>query len=388
MVYACSHNKRSSQFAPAGSNPCGVDFAMSEVSDHLRQHVNDVMEHWLGTCERLPGMENMSRGALIDHLPEFLEGMAKWIEGDQASARKLFDLLAEGHALQRAGHGVPLETLTAEYTVLRRVVLRRLAEVLPPSREVLDDLVQFNEGMDEAIGQAVQRYTRYRDLLRDRFIGILGHDLRNPLGSVAMSSASILAWTRDDRTRRLATVINRSADRMARMVSAISDFTRAHLGGGIPIEPLTIDMHEVCEEAAMEIRAAYPDREVIVSCSGSGMGAWDHDRVLQVLSNLLGNAVQHAQSTIQLTVREEPDRRAVTTSVHNDGSVIPAEDIPRMFDPFRGSRRGGLGLGLYIVQQIALAHGTTCEVHTTKADGTTFTIRWPRTPPEEVPERP
>lgn len=358
---------------------------MSEVARYLREHKQHVLALWEKQCKHLPGAEALPRGTLIDHLPEFLEGMASWIEGDQESHRRLYDLLAEGHAAQRAGYGVPLQTLTAEYTVLRRVVLRELVR-LEPTREMLDDVVQFNEAMDEAISHAVQRFTTYRDRLRERFIGILGHDLRNPLGSVTMSSAGILAWTRDDRTRRFATVIHRSAERMARMIKSLSDFTRAHLGGHFPVDVRWMDMLEVAEEAAIEIRAANPERDVTIDIQGDVTGVWDRDRLLQLMSNLLGNAVQHGREPIRMTIHEDEDHQSVTMRVSNAGEPIPADALPALFDPFRGGKRGGLGLGLYIVQQIAIAHGTKCTVRS-DGGGTEFSIRWPRTPRPEVPDR-
>jgi signal transduction histidine kinase len=144
----------------------------------------------------------------------------------------------------------------------------------------------------------------------------------------------------------------------------------------------------VCEHAIAELRPSHPGRHVTLEKTGELVGYFDKDRALQTMSNLIGNALQHGEDPVEVSVREAKDRRSITTSVRNRGGGIPEDVRPRLFDPYqRGSgARAGLGLGLYIVQQIALAHGARCEV-TSDAKTTTFAITWPRTPPEETPHR-
>jgi signal transduction histidine kinase len=143
-------------------------------------------------------------------------------------------------------------------------------------------------------------------------------------------------------------------------------------------------------EAAHELTLAHPDRDISVDASGDAMGAWDKDRVIQALSNLLGNAIQHGTDPIRLVIREREDRLAVLTRVTNRGRPIDAERITQLFEPFSPAlepgRRSGLGLGLYIVQQIAIAHGALCTVRSTEAE-TAFEIEWPRVPLDKVPNR-
>ena len=339
----------------------------------------------------LPQLDQLDRAALVDHLPEFLEGLASWVEGDLTSARPAFSALAEGHALQRLGHGIDLVTLTREYIVLRSTILRELLAV--PSGEANRELmVRVDEGLDEAIHEAVRRYTQRRDQLRDRFVGILAHDLRTPLQGITMAAARLLGDTTgpEDRARRLASMITRSAERMGRMIHDLIDLARGQLGGGMHIVLREGDLGELCREALDEVRLAHPDRELVLERSGDLRGMWDHDRVIQAMSNLIGNAVEHGGDPITLSIRETPDREAIITAVNDRGGPIPATRLARLFDPIReetAPRRKGLGLGLYVARQIATAHGARIRATSTKEAGTTFEVEWPRTPAAEGPAR-
>src|SRR5262249_31799739 len=143
------------------------------------------------------------------------------------------------------------------------------------------------------------------------------------------------------------------------------------------------DLHALCRHVIDELAAAYPRTAISLDVSGDGRGAWDGDRLAQVLSNLLRNAIQHGGGgAIVVRVLDEGENVAIT--VHNQGPAIPADLLPFIFDPFRqGERRDArdaqsVGLGLYIVQQIVLAHGGQIYVWSPDRDGTTFTVRLPR----------
>ena len=366
--------------------------ATNPVSSYLRSHLAELQETWLTTVtERLPALHALDRSAMIDHLPEFLVGLAAWIEGDHAGARRGFDALVKGHALQRLGHGIPLEVLTKEYHLLRMIILRALL-VLPCTDEVRRLMILVDDGLDFAAAEAVSRYTSHRDEVRDRFVGILGHDLRNPLSSVTLAAAGIAAFPcTAPKHASNASIIQRSAERMQRMIGDVMDFAQAHLGDGIPAVPVPCDMAALAIEAAHELKLVHPDRDIAVESSGNTSGAYDKDRVVQVLSNLIGNAIQHGTDPIRIMVREREDRLAVVTRVTNHGKPIDAARLTQLFEPFSAAlepreRRSGLGLGLYIVQQIAIAHGALCVVRSDDNE-TSFEIEWPRVPLDTVPDR-
>jgi signal transduction histidine kinase len=270
-----------------------------------------------------------------------------------------------------------------EYAKVRLVIMRELMNV-PARRE---SLLLLHEGMDRAIGAAIDRYSQRREEIRARFISILGHDLRDPLSTVKIST-DVLARTPGVTAdqQQVFTRMARACDRMQRMVSEVLDFARGHLGGGIPANPSLHDMHEICRSVVDEARAAHAHRTIELATSGDLRGPFDRDRVVQALGNLVGNAIEHTKGSVEVGAHESEDRGHVITTVTSHGAALSPELQARLFDPFaRGddsAARHGLGLGLYIVHQIALAHGALVEV-TSDANATTFTLRWPRVHDEE-----
>jgi signal transduction histidine kinase len=354
------------------------------IADFLRNEQARIVERWEEEVRRdLPSLQDMSRPVLLDHLHEFLDGLAAWVEGSKDEAEIAFHALVEGHALQRLGYGVGLETLTREYSKLRIVLMRELFKITS-TEEVRESLLRMHEGMDRAINDAMHRYASRREEVRERFITILGHDLRDPLSTV-MISANMLAANPSLKSeqRMIAARMSRACTRMQRMINDVLDFARGHLGGGIPASPTLSDMGEICRAAADEAIGANPQRTITVDITGELRGAFDRDRVHQAITNLISNAVHHSDSSIEIRAFEGDDGRAIFTEVTSHGAVIPEEVQRRLFDPFAhfdgAAPRRGLGLGLYIVQQIALAHGALCDVRSDES-GTTFGIRWPRTP--------
>ncbi|RKH41406.1 sensor histidine kinase [Corallococcus sicarius] len=217
---------------------------------------------------------------------------------------------------------------------------------------------------------------------REMFIGILGHDLRNPLASIAMAAASLLRRGHlDTHDAEMAARIIRSGQRMSRMITQLLDLTRARLGGGLLIEPKPADLREICQSVVEEFEATLQ-----LEVEGDVTGAWDADRLAEVLSNLTGNAIQYATPGTGVVIKARSDGAAVVVEISNQGEPIPADVLPFIFEPFRRARHheksasGNLGLGLYIAHQIVLSHGGTLEGHS--ADGTTtFVVRLPRRPP-------
>jgi signal transduction histidine kinase len=171
-----------------------------------------------------------------------------------------------------------------------------------------------------------------------------------------------------------------SGERMARMIEQLLDFTRARVGAGIQIGPRTADFDDLCRQVVRDTEHAHPDWRVSWRTAGNTVGRWDVDRMMQVLSNLVGNAVQHGDQAAGVTIAVDGrDEHRLVIDVHDKGR-IPDAMLPTLFDSFHGSRPGsrGLGLGLFITKQIVVAHGGSVDVETSDAAGTTFTIRLPR----------
>ena len=247
---------------------------------------------------------------------------------------------------------------------------------------------ELREAADAAKERAEERERELRKVaeFREMFIGILGHDLRNPLGSIVMSAAAQLRHGHlDEQDAQAAARIIRGSQRMTRMISQLLDLTRARLGGGLPIEPKQTDLREVCRNVVEEFEAALQ-----LEMEGDLTGTWDPDRLSEVLSNLAGNAVEYARPGTAVIVRAHADGADVVVEIENQGEPIAADVLPSIFEPFRRaqqgerSKTGNLGLGLYIAKQIVLSHGGTLDVNA--ADGlTTFVMRLPRRAPSTPP---
>ncbi|WP_164017832.1 PAS domain-containing protein [Pyxidicoccus trucidator] len=234
-----------------------------------------------------------------------------------------------------------------------------------------------------------QRRAEFEQLL----IGIVSHDLRNPLSAITMATTTLLRREgMDERQRKVMGRILTSAERATRMLRDILDFTQARLGGGIPMQPRAFDLHELTRQVVDEVQLANPERRLDIQCGGDGRGLWDPDRLAQVITNLVNNAINYSPEHCPVRVRTHGTRDTVALAVHNQGGAIPLELRSRLFEPMkRAERKGtrdsrGLGLGLFIVKHIVDAHGGSLRVRSTEQDGTTFLVRLPRQLGQRVPE--
>jgi PAS domain S-box-containing protein len=233
-----------------------------------------------------------------------------------------------------------------------------------------------------------QEQSRQRMEFEQQLIGIVSHDLRNPVAAMLLGAQALMR--REDVSAPVLKVLGRiasSGQRANRLIRDLLDFTQARLGGGIPIHREPTDLHEVLRQVVEEVELVHPERELLLDVRGDGRGTWDADRLAQIVTNLAVNAVAYSPPEAGVRVRswDEPD--AVVFSVHNPGPAIPADVLPHLFDPFRRGRHstqndtGNVGLGLFIVDQLVRAHAGDIQVRSNEAEGTTFTVRLPRRSP-------
>ena len=296
-------------------------------------------------------------------------------------------VLADERVARRRGPG---EFMAGEREATNRDLAgeRTYASTLSDQREanthMVSATIRAQELMSEADAAKERAENSERELravgeLREMFIGILGHDLRNPLNSIVLAAALLLRRGRlDDEDAETAARIISSSHRITRMITQTLDLTRARLGGGLPIEVKTTDLREVCRNVVDEF-----DAPIQLAVEGDVIGTWDADRLTEVLSNIVGNAIEYAAPEAVVAVKAHADGADVVVEISNQGAPIPADILPFIFEPFRRAERhakstsGNLGLGLYIAHQIAISHGGTLAAHS--ADGTTtFTLRLPR----------
>lgn len=228
--------------------------------------------------------------------------------------------------------------------------------------------------------EQLRRSLRYYDF----FIAVLGHDLRSPLSAILNSAELGLRFVDEEKTRQLLQRIKSSSQRMQRLIDQLLDVTRIRAAGGLTLQHGPADLRALVENVIDEMTALFGDAHIDLQISGNTNGEWDADRLGQVFTNLIGNAAQHAAGSRHIDIRlSNPNPETIEFCIHNEG-VIPPDVLPTLFDPFvkaaGTNRHPGLGLGLYISQQIVLAHGGHICVHSTAETGTTFRMTLPKHP--------
>jgi signal transduction histidine kinase len=216
-------------------------------------------------------------------------------------------------------------------------------------------------------------------------MGILGHDLRNPLNTVIVTSDRLLRGqggaAADERASMLR--IRRAAGRMQEMIETLLDFTRARFTGQVPVSRAAIDLGEISGTTIDELRTIWPDNRIELEVHGDPRGEWDPARMSQTVANLVTNAIAYGGPGHSVRVSVDDAGPDVELKVHNEGPPIPPDVMKVIFEPFRRGAAedrspGGLGLGLYIVKEIVNAHSGSIGVDSTERDGTTFTLHLPR----------
>ena len=372
------------------------------LASFIREHTEPILAEWETFARSLPGGGAMDVAALRDHAKEMLLVIAADLERPQSNrvqdekARGERDAVptedmtaAQEHGTGRAGSGFTVSQMVAEFRALRASVTRLwLGESGGAAHTDLTDLIRFNEAVDQAIAESVSRFSQTLARTQERFLAILSHDLRTPLGAIITSTRFMLdAGGLDEPNRTLVARASGSARRMNQMVLDLVEFTRTRLGDDIPIVRAVVDLRRVVHDVVVEIAASYPDSVVQVETGGDLSGEWDADRLMQALTNLVGNAVQHGAPGRPIRVSARGSVDSLVLSVHNEGPPIPADQQAVIFQ--EGQRAGGRtgasdrrhhGLGLYIVERIVAAHDGSVSVRSSEAEGTTFSIRLPRRP--------
>lgn len=240
------------------------------------------------------------------------------------------------------------------------------------------------------LGVLVREVTAEREAeeFQRHVLGVVGHDLRNPLSAVVTATKLLLAGDGlGEREARLLARTLAGAERMDRIIRMLLDYARVRGGQGLPLHRRSSDLAAICRTVCDEIASLHPGREVVRRGDGDGTGEWDPDRIAQVLANLLGNALDYSAPGTAVEVRWTGGPDEVAIEVANAGKPIPPEVLPRLFEPFRrGERdrpggRDGLGLGLFIARAIVVAHGGRIEARSAAPEGTVFTVVLPRRGP-------
>ncbi len=375
------------------------------LSDYIRAEVNGIVDEFAEFArDHLPSAKRLTPTELRDTAADLLRHVADDMESRQSEAERsgksrgdspqnsppLTDD-ARSHARDRLAASFSMTELMSEFRALRANVLRRWrdANVGDPATAV-EEVVRFDEAIDQALTESIAWYASQTDRSRELMSGMIAHDLRNPLGAIVMSAHYLL---RSDSISgpemKAAGRILSSATTMEKLVGDLLDFTQVRMGGNLGMTPVNTSLREICTNAVEELRAFHPDRTIDVDVRDSIDGYWDRNRLHQVISNLIANALGHGAADSPVTVSAATEGACMRLDVHNLGDPIPAESLSDIFDPLKRLPRtgphprpstGGVGLGLFIVKEVAQAHGGSVTVASSREAGTTFTVRLPRTP--------
>ncbi|MCK9689033.1 HAMP domain-containing sensor histidine kinase [Scleromatobacter humisilvae] len=349
--------------------------------------------------QQLPAAAEMDVEALRDHARQVLEAIASDMRQPQTRREQREKSMgrapraagtdasaAEIHGEARAAAGFDVSQTAAEYRALRASVIRLWMESSPTlGREQVIELTRFNEAMDEALAESILQFAGEAARMRNLFLGVLSHELRTPLSTIMASGQSLLLAARSGQVMpEAAERTLRGARRIQSLLDDLLDYVRSGLGEGMRVTPARVDMGQVCGRIVGELRASHPGRSIETEAVGDLACVCDAQRVAQAISNLLGNALRHGASGAAIRARVDgsaPDEVAV--SVRNAGPPIPKATRESLFEPLvrgAGANNAGynLGLGLYIVREIALAHGGSASVESDAESGTVFTLRIPR----------
>lgn len=231
--------------------------------------------------------------------------------------------------------------------------------------------------------QAARAQAEDRALFAEQLVGMVSHDIRNPLSVIHMSATLLERGVPPAQQQASVARVMRAVQRVQALIGDLLDFTQARLGGGLSIRKAPVDLHQAIGDSVAELAVAYPDCMLQHERSGEGTCVADADRIVQAIGNLVSNAASHGDRSRPITVRSENRDGRFQVVVHNHGKPIPAELLPRMFEPMvRGagaaiSGAKGVGLGLYIVRAIMAAHAGEALVTSSAEEGTSFILRFP-----------
>jgi signal transduction histidine kinase len=370
------------------------------LSEFIVVEVERIVDEWEQFARALTPDDNLDRTTLRDHARAIVLAAARDMNtlqtareqaakarGDGPEKTPSLDQAAASHGELRHTVGFDLVQMTSEFRHLRACVIRLWVNSLhTPELDYFQDMIRFNEAIDEALAESTAAYAEQVNHSRDIFLAILGHDLRAPLQAVSMSTELLLRKASlEGDALTCAQHIKRGTRHMAVMVSDLLELVRSRLGKRLPVEPVPMDLADAAREAIAEACAGNPECDPTLELTGDTRGFWDAGRLNQLLQNLIGNALQHGSNKrdVTITLSGEPDR--VRLTVHNHGVPIPEEAIGTIFDPLvrsadeeLGQPSTSLGLGLFIVKEVVTAHQGTIEVSSNEADGTLFTVVLPR----------
>lgn len=372
----------------------GATMRLAEFILHDTEAILAEWESFAATL--LPAATGMTSLALRDHAQQILEAVARDLttpqtRDEQAEKSKgrapevagAAETAAQTHAVLRARSGFDIIQLVAEYRALRASVLRLWMDAAPLDKTGVEDIIRFNEAIDQAVAESVGHFHAQVERARNLFLGMLGHDMRNPLYAIQVTASLLSSLNAGEEVSVAAARLIRSGASMQALLDDLMDFNRTRLGLGVRVAPADVDLAAAAADELDQFRSTHPHRQIDLSVTGDCRGRWDGRRVQQVVRNLVGNAVRYGAPGAPIRVALRGEEAAVRLEVTNAGPPIDPLTLKEIFDPLkRGMTRGtdehgGLGLGLFIVREIVRAHGGTVGARCAGGE-VTFDVSLPR----------
>ncbi|MFA0999366.1 MULTISPECIES: sensor histidine kinase [Pseudomonas syringae group] len=370
------------------------------LADFIVENIEPILQAWEDFARTIETQgSSLDTEALRDHAEQMLQAIVVDLRTKQTGSEQIAkshgraplgkqETAAETHAVTRLMSGFTIDQMVSEYRALRTSVLGQwLTGIKSGGSFNVDDMTRFHEAIDQALAESIASYSRAVEASRSVFLGILGHDLRTPLGAILLGADSMRRSTEiGTRNAKVATQIYTSVTRASQIVGDLLDLTRCQMGPGIPIKKVELDLSPLCERIIDEIRVFHPDTNVSLEAIDPVVGKFDGSRMEQVFSNIISNAVQHGDNKTPIRVGLVISGSCAVFTVHNSGGPIPEDVIPFIFNPMgRFSQRSvvehppteGLGLGLFIASEIITSHQGSIDVISNSEEGTTFVVKVP-----------
>ncbi len=375
------------------------------LGEFILRDMEAILVEWEAFAATLfPAAAELTPLSLRDHAQQILMAIAKDLSTSQtrrAQADKSKGLAqglagapetaAETHAVLRAQSGFDINQLVAEYRALRASVLRLWTDACQPDDLSLVDVVRFNEGIDQAIAESIQVFSAEVEEARNLLLGMVGHDMRSPLNTILLTGSYLAALDAGPNVSNAASRLTRSGNALNALLNDLVDYNRARFGLGVPVALTDTDLAAVFTAELDQLRVAHPGHSFELEVTGDVQGRWDGPRLQQMLRNLVSNAVKYGSADTPVRVVVVGEQEEVRWEVANNGTPIEQSSLEEIFDPLQrgpgleeSDANGSLGLGLYIVREIAHAHGGEVDVRS-EAGETTFGVRLPRS--GQVPDR-
>lgn len=349
------------------NQPANGDMKVIELRDHAREMLNTI----------------------VSDMKSVQTELQRKVKSQGNSPLTNADTAAEVHADERLSSGFSISLLVAEYRALRASVLRLWfkagASGFSDEADEVEDLIRFNEAIDQALAESVARYSEGVIKNSDIFVGMLGHDLRSPLQVLSFGAAKLKNMEdADNSLNQLGSIMVASVQRMKQMLDDLMDFTETRIGVGVRINVGRTDLAEISTQLVQEFRSSHLEHDFKQEIAGNCTGNWDASRVGQICQNLISNALQHGAPAGEIVVACEGLVDRVVLTVKSNGKPIPEMQLRNIFElssrrlPETGNPNKNLGLGLYIVKTLVTAHNGSVSVESTENNGTMFKVELPK----------